>query len=56
MGNVLTKLRKNVADNDAIFGTVITDSYENGSKEYTANSIKALVESLKAKGWILELV
>lgn len=56
MGNALTNLRKNVADDDAVLVTIITDGYENASCEYNASSIKALVESLKAKGWIFTYI
>lgn len=56
MGNALTKLRKSVADDDVVLVTVITDGYENASHEYNGQSIKTLVESLKAKGWIFTYI
>ena len=56
MGNALTKLRKNVADNDAVLVTVITDGYENASREYDGKAIKSLVESLKSKGWLFTYI
>lgn len=56
MGNALTKLRKSVADNDVVLVTIITDGYENSSHEYNATTIKALVESLKSKGWIFTYI
>lgn len=56
MGNAITKLRKNVADNDAVLVTVITDGYENASHEYDGKAIKSLVESLKGKGWIFTYI
>lgn len=56
MGNAITKLRKNVADNDAVLVTVITDGYENASHEYDGKAIKSLVESLKSKGWIFTYI
>lgn len=56
MGNALTKLRKSVADDDVVLVTVITDGYGNASHEYNAASIKSLVESLKAKGWIFTYI
>lgn len=31
--------------------TIITDGYENASKEYDGPSVKALIEKFKAKGW-----
>lgn len=56
MGNALTNLRKSVADEDVVLVTVITDGYENASHEYSGASIKSLVESLKAKGWIFTYI
>ena len=56
MGNALAKLKKNVADNDAVLVTVITDGDENASREYDAKAIKSLVESLKRKGWLFTYI
>lgn len=56
MGVSLTKLRKNVADEDVVLVTIITDGYENASREYNGQSIKALVESLKAKDWVFTYI
>lgn len=56
MGNALSKLRKSVADNDAVLVTVITDGEENSSREYDGKAIKALVESLKGKGWLFTYI
>lgn len=56
MGESLTKLRKSVADDDVVLVTIITDGYENASHEYNGQSIKALVESLKAKGWVFTYI
>ena len=35
----------------AVVVTIITDGYENASKEYNGSSIKALVETLRKEGW-----
>lgn len=56
MGNALTKLRKNVAENDTVLVTIITDGYENASCEYTQAAIKALVEDLKRKNWVFTYI
>ncbi|MDE6339094.1 MAG: VWA domain-containing protein [Muribaculaceae bacterium] len=56
MGNAITKLKKNVSENDAVLVTVITDGYENASREYDGKTIKSLVESLKSKGWIFTYI
>ena len=51
MGYSLNKLEKTVTDDDLVLVTIITDGYENASKEYTGASIKALVKRLSAKDW-----
>jgi len=56
MGIALNHLRKNVTDNDVVLVTVVTDGYENASREYSAVSIKLLVESLKSRGWIFTYI
>ncbi len=56
MGNALTKLSRNVADNDTVLVTIITDGYENASREYNGKAIKSLVESLKSKGWVFTYI
>ncbi|MBO5234336.1 MAG: VWA domain-containing protein, partial [Alistipes sp.] len=52
MGISLNALRKKVAEDDKVLVTVVTDGYENASKEYSGKAIKALVDELKAKGWV----
>ena len=56
MGMSLTALRESVAKNDAVLVTVVTDGYENASKEYSGKAIKALVDDLKAKDWIFAYI
>lgn len=53
MGKALTRLEKelkNVPDH-SVAVTVITDGYENSSREYSGSAVKALVDHLKAEGW-----
>lgn len=52
MGFSLNELRPNVADNDRVLVTIVTDGMENASCEYNGNVIKILVDELKAKGWV----
>ena len=52
MGISLNALRPKVAENDKVLVTVVTDGEENASKEYSGKAIKALVDELKAKGWV----
>ena len=56
MGIALTSLKKAVKSNDKVLVTVITDGYENASREYNAQSIKNLVESLKSDGWVFAYI
>lgn len=52
MGMSLSRLKKYVAECDKVLVTIVTDGYENSSKEYNASAIKALVESLKKRNWV----
>jgi uncharacterized protein YegL len=56
MGISLNALRKEVADDDKVLVTVVTDGYENASREYSGKAIKALVDELKAKGWVFAYI
>jgi len=56
MGLSVNALRKKVADVDKVLVTVVTDGYENASKEYSGKAIKALVDELKAKGWVFAYI
>lgn len=53
MGFTLTAMRKYVKDIEdcVVVVTIITDGYENASEEYTGQTIKELVESLRNEGW-----
>ena len=56
MGMSLNVLRKSVAEVDTVLVTIVTDGYENSSKEYDGKAIKALVDELKAKGWVFAYI
>ncbi|MBR4119637.1 MAG: VWA domain-containing protein [Bacteroidales bacterium] len=56
MGISLNSLGKKVAEEDKVLVTVVTDGYENASKEYNGYAIKALVDELKAKGWVFAYI
>ena len=56
MGISLNALRKKVAEDDKVLVTVVTDGEENSSKEYSGKAIKALVDELKAKGWVFAYI
>lgn len=56
MGMSLYALRPKVADDDRVLVTVVTDGYENASREYNGMSIKSLVDELKEKGWVFAYI
>ena len=56
MGLSLNALRKKAADEDKVLVTVVTDGYENASREYSGKSIKALVEEFKERGWVFAYI
>ena len=56
MGISLNALRKTVTKDDKVLVTVVTDGYENSSKEYSGVAIKALVDELKEKGWVFAYI
>ena len=56
IGLSLNALRKMVTDEDNVLVTVVTDGYENASREYSGKAIKELVEELKEKGWVFAYI
>ena len=56
MGISLNNLRDKVSADDTVLVTVVTDGYENSSQEYSGKAIKALVDELKAKGWVFAYI
>lgn len=56
MGFSLTALRRKVAPDDKVLVTVVTDGYENSSREYNGSAIKSLVDELKGMGWVFAYI
>ena len=56
MGMSLNSLRVKVRKEDRVLVTVVTDGYENASSEYNGAAIKALVDELKAEGWVFAYI
>lgn len=56
MGISMNALRKEVTDGDKVLVTVVTDGYENASKEYSGKTVKAMVDELKGKGWVFAYI
>ena len=51
MGMSITALEHKVKEGDRVLVTVITDGYENASREYSGIAIKEMVNRLRQKGW-----
>lgn len=56
MGRSLNELKCHVTEEDVVLVTIITDGYENASREYSGHDIKNLVAELKAKGWVFAYI
>lgn len=56
MGRSLNELKGHVSDEDVVLVTIITDGYENASREFSGHDIKNLVAELKAKGWVFAYI
>lgn len=56
MGETLTELEIVATENDIVLVTIITDGYENSSREYDAEKIHALVKRLDEKDWVFTYI
>ena len=56
MGRSINELRKCVEENDVVLVTIITDGYENASREYSGREIKRLVSEQREKGWVFAYI
>ena len=58
MGNCLSKLRYELdsTEKTQVLVTIITDGYENASREYSLRMIHNLVKDLKAQGWVFAYI
>lgn len=58
IGNTITRLHKFTGDdkNAMVSVTIITDGYENASREFSGKAIKALIEAYKAEGWMFAYI
>lgn len=56
MGNGITNLRRYINDDDNVLVTIITDGYENASREWDHRRITQLVEDLKKKNWLFTYI
>lgn len=58
IGNTITTVHQLMeGDSNAIASvTIITDGYENDSKEYSHKAIKSLIEAYKSEGWLFAYI
>lgn len=58
IGNVCTRLHTTVKDDASasVAVTIVTDGYENASREFSAKAIKALIEAYKQEGWMFAYI
>jgi Mg-chelatase subunit ChlD len=56
MGSTLTRLARHAGEDDTVLVTIITDGLENSSREYTRDSVKALVDRLTRQGWVFAYI
>ena len=56
MGQTLNRLEGLVGVEDKVMVTIITDGYENSSREYSGSTVKTLVARLREKGWVFAYV
>lgn len=51
MGISIMALERKVKEGEPVLVTVITDGFENASREYSRAAVKAMVDRLREKGW-----
>lgn len=56
MGKTLTEMEKIATDDDLVLVTIITDGYENSSREYDREMVNALVKRLDEKDWVFTYI
>ena len=56
MGNAITHLRQYLDEDDNVLVTIITDGYENSSREWNHQRIFQLVEELKKMNWLFTYI
>ncbi len=56
MGDAITNLQRNLSEEDNALVTIITDGYENSSREWNHQRVFQLVEDLKKKNWLFTYI
>lgn len=56
MGSAISRVNAQVAEDDNVLVTVITDGEENSSREWTLKMIRNMIEKLKKQNWTFTLI
>lgn len=57
VGETITRIHQAIDERDsAVAVTIITDGYENASREYSHKTVKALIEQYKEEGWLFAYI
>jgi Mg-chelatase subunit ChlD len=56
MGDAITNLHRYINEDDNALVTIITDGYENASREWNHQRVNQLVEDLKKKNWLFTYI
>ena len=58
IGKTIKKLKNDIKDvpDAAVLVTILTDGYENESKEWTGPAVKILIDECKAEGWMISFI
>lgn len=58
IGTTVTELDRKIGKKgqNLVMVTIITDGYENASREYTGKQVRQLIESCKEKGWLFTFI
>lgn len=56
IGLGISKVNALVGENDSVLVTIITDGYENSSREYNLSMVKNLIEKLKKQRWAFTFI
>lgn len=56
IGSSISKLRRQVLEEDLVLVTIITDGLENDSHEYDYKAITSLMDSMKSRGWMITYI
>lgn len=56
IGQSVTELERSVGKKDKVLVTIITDGYENDSREWNGATVRQLIERLRHNGWVFTYI